>query len=97
VYDTDSVEELSPEQLRGFFVGWKEPLTPEEHLRLLRGSDAVVLARDESTGQVIGFITAITDGVLSHVQALRHARSAELKAKRPGMPFHTVPRAFYSY
>jgi GNAT superfamily N-acetyltransferase len=37
---------------------------PEAHLRLLSGSDYVVLAIDVESGQVIGFVTALTDGVL---------------------------------
>ena len=36
--------------------------SPETHLRLLSGSDAVVLALDGS--RVVGFVTATTDGVL---------------------------------
>ncbi|HZD24010.1 MAG TPA: GNAT family N-acetyltransferase [Acidimicrobiia bacterium] len=55
---------LTPEQLNGeFFVGWVDPPSPETLLRILQGSDHVVIAvRDE---KVIGFVTAISDGVLS--------------------------------
>ena len=35
------------------------------HLRILRGSQYLVLARQDDTGRVVGFITAISDGVLS--------------------------------
>ena len=56
---------ITAEQLGGFFVDWPDPPTPDTHLRLLHGSDAVEIARDESTGQVVGLITAISDGVLS--------------------------------
>ena len=62
---TDSVEGLTSGQLAGFFVGWPNPSIPETHLRLLEQSDEIALALDDSTGQVVGFITAITDGVLS--------------------------------
>ncbi len=41
------------------------PPSPETHLRILHGSDAVGLAIDDTTQQVVGFITAISDGVLS--------------------------------
>ncbi|MBK8796628.1 MAG: GNAT family N-acetyltransferase [Anaerolineales bacterium] len=61
----DATEPITPEQLKGFFVGWPAPPTPETHLRLLQQSDAVVLAVDDATQQVVGFITAISDGVLS--------------------------------
>lgn len=61
----DTTDTVTPEQLAGFFIDWPDPPDPETHLRLLQGSDAVVLAVEEETGQVVGFITAITDGVLS--------------------------------
>ena len=49
----------------GFFEGWPDPPSPETHVRILQGSDAVVLAVDEESEKVVGFITAITDGILS--------------------------------
>jgi GNAT superfamily N-acetyltransferase len=49
----------------GFFEGWPTPPTPEAHLAILRGSEAVVLALDPATGHVVGFVTAIGDGVLA--------------------------------
>ncbi len=61
----NSADDVTPQQLRGFFVGWPNPPSPEIHLKLLRGSDQVVLALDESSGRVVGFITAISDGVLT--------------------------------
>ncbi len=62
---TDQLEGITADRLTGFFVGWPNPPSPETHLRLLRGSDEVVLAVDDDSGRVIGFVTAITDGVLS--------------------------------
>ena len=62
---TTSIAGLRPERLLGFFVGWPNPPSPEMHLCLLRGSHAVALAADDATGQVIGYATALTDGVLS--------------------------------
>ncbi len=61
----DSVEAINPDQLRGFFVGWPNPPSPETHLKLLASSDKIVLAVDDETGNVVGFITAISDGLLS--------------------------------
>jgi ribosomal protein S18 acetylase RimI-like enzyme len=63
----DSTEGIRAEQLRGFFVdwGWKDPPPPEKHLELLKRSDHVVLAIDEESSRAVGFITAISDGVLS--------------------------------
>lgn len=60
-----NLEGVSAEQLHGFFVGWPNPPSPVTHWRLLQGGQQFVLALDEATGQVIGFITAISDGVLS--------------------------------
>ena len=62
---TDDLEVIVADQLRGFFVDWPNPPTPDTHLRLLRGSGAVELAVDDATGRVVGFVTAVTDGVLS--------------------------------
>lgn len=61
---TTSLTDLTADYLRGgFFAGWPNPPTPETHLKLLHGSDHVILARDGD--QVIGYITAISDGVLA--------------------------------
>ncbi|MBK7143298.1 MAG: GNAT family N-acetyltransferase [bacterium] len=56
---------LSSSQLTGFFVGWPNPPSPETHLRILQQSDYVVLAIDDETNQVVGFVTAISDKILS--------------------------------
>lgn len=60
-----SAEGITPDQLHGFFVGWPNPPSPETHLAILRRSAAVALAVDEANGQVVGFINALSDGVLS--------------------------------
>lgn len=60
---TESLEGVGPAQLEGFFAGWPSPPSPERHLEILRGSAAVVLARDGE--RVVGFVTAVSDGVLS--------------------------------
>ena len=62
---TDSLDTLTSDQLQGFFVGWPNPPSPVTHLALLKNSDEVILAIEENTGAVVGFITAITDQVLS--------------------------------
>lgn len=61
----DRLDNIQAGQLCGFFVDWPDPPTPETHLRLLEGSDAVVLAVSYPEEQVVGFITALSDGVLS--------------------------------
>lgn len=62
---SDSVMSLRADQLVGFFVGWPNPPGPDVHLKLLRSSYAVVLAIDVDPDRVVGFITAISDGILS--------------------------------
>jgi ribosomal protein S18 acetylase RimI-like enzyme len=61
----DSLEGIKPEHLVGFFEGWPNPPSPKTHLRLLEQSDEFVVALDPSSGSVVGFVTAITDRVLS--------------------------------
>ena len=62
---TSHTEDLNSSQLAGFFEGWPNPPSPETHLEILRGSYRVVLAIDSDTGQVVGFVNAISDGVLA--------------------------------
>ena len=64
--------DVTPERLTGFWQGWPIPPTPEMHMRILEGSEAVVLAIDtEDDDRVVGFITAVGDGVLaSHIPLL---------------------------
>jgi ribosomal protein S18 acetylase RimI-like enzyme len=60
-----SADTITVDQLHGFFVGWPNPPSPETHLDILRRSNAVVLAIDEESGRVVGFVNALSDGVLS--------------------------------
>lgn len=63
---TTSLDGISAGRMNGgFFEGWPNPPTPETHLRILHGSSHVVLALDDGTGQVIGYINAISDGLHS--------------------------------
>jgi ribosomal protein S18 acetylase RimI-like enzyme len=62
----ESAKGLTEDQLRGtFFVGWPNPPSPAAHLRILRGSDHIVVAIDDASGMVVGYVTAISDGVLA--------------------------------
>lgn len=61
----ETAEGTTSDQLQGFFIGWPNPPSPETHLRLLLNSAHVVLAVDDQTSMVVGFATAVTDGVLS--------------------------------
>jgi ribosomal protein S18 acetylase RimI-like enzyme len=56
------LEDIRADQLEGFFVGWPNPPTPATHLEILNRAAHVVLALDGSS--VVGFVTAISDGIL---------------------------------
>jgi ribosomal protein S18 acetylase RimI-like enzyme len=62
---TDSLAGITAEKLDGFFVGWPNPPSPQTHLKLLQQSGEVILALDVTADRVVGFVTAVTDGVLS--------------------------------
>ena len=59
----DEIELISETQLEGFFVGWKKPLSSRQHLELLKGSSHFIVAIE--VDKVVGFITALSDGVNS--------------------------------
>jgi len=61
----DTINSISKNQLKGFFIGWQKPLTTEQHYDLLCGSTHFVVAIDEETNSVVGFVTALSDGVNS--------------------------------
>ena len=61
----NTTDGIGAEQLDGFFVGWPSAPSPETHLAILQGSYAIVLAVDESTGRVVGFVNAASDGILA--------------------------------
>lgn len=66
---TETADALSAAELQGFFDGWRSPPSPSDRVRILRGSDHVVLARDGT--RVVGFVTALSDGVLyAHISLL---------------------------
>ena len=62
-YTTD-MSTITPDMLdTGFFVGWPNPPSTTTHLQLLQSSYKAWVAIDD--GKVIGFINAVSDGVLS--------------------------------
>ncbi len=61
----NELDGISSDMLKGFFVEWPNPPNPETHLKLLKNSSKVIIAMDSKSNQVVGFITAISDGVLS--------------------------------
>jgi hypothetical protein len=63
IYQND-LTGIHPAMLHSFFVGWPNSPSPETHYRILQGSQHLVLALDDQTQWVVGFINAISDGVL---------------------------------
>ncbi|WII39843.1 GNAT family N-acetyltransferase [Paenibacillus thiaminolyticus] len=61
----NSLDGITSGMLQGFFVDWPNPPAPDTHLRLLKQSSKVILAVDETANRVAGFITAVSDGILS--------------------------------
>ncbi|RDW16739.1 GNAT family N-acetyltransferase [Oceanobacillus chungangensis] len=61
----NSLENIYHEMLEGFFVDWPNPPSTETHLKILNNSSKIVIAIDSNTNRVVGFITAISDGVIS--------------------------------
>ncbi|MEO8399030.1 MAG: GNAT family N-acetyltransferase [Ignavibacteriaceae bacterium] len=60
----DKVEDITSGMLNGFFVSdWKTFPSEETHLQILKNSEYKILAIKND--KVVGFINAITDGVLS--------------------------------
>lgn len=59
---TDQVDGIAASQLVGFFEGWPEHPDQETHLRIIKQSSHVVLAKEGD--RIIGFITAVSDNVL---------------------------------
>lgn len=71
---TDSLAGVTSDHLQGgFFAGWPNPPSPTAHYQILEKSAAIVLARNEA-GMVVGFITAISDGIscayIPHLEVL---------------------------
>lgn len=61
----NTLDGISSDMLKGFFVDWPNPPDPDTHLKMLENSSKVIIAVDDNWNRVIGFITAISDGVLS--------------------------------
>lgn len=60
----DLITDIRPEQISdGFFEGWATPLTSNEHYSLLSRANYFVVAVDHNS--VIGFATALSDGMLT--------------------------------
>lgn len=62
----ESLDGVTPELLDGFWAEWPAAPSPETHMRILSGSEAIVLAIDsDAEDRVVGFVTAVGDGVFA--------------------------------
>lgn len=61
----DNIDNIKAEMLQGFFKGWDKHPSPEKFLELLKNSEYKILALDEKNKKVTGFISAVSDKVLS--------------------------------
>jgi predicted N-acetyltransferase YhbS len=68
-----TLDGVSADDLEGFFEGWPSPPSSRTLLRVLHGSDYVVVARAGGS-QVVGMIAAITDDVLTAFVTLLEVR-----------------------
>lgn len=50
---------------RGFFEGWPNPPTEEVHRRILGESYLALVAIDTDKNEIVGFVNAVSEGVLS--------------------------------
>ncbi len=82
IHYTEDAADVDASMLTGFFVGWPRRPSAAQHLDVLRGSFRVMLAIDDATDRVAGFVNMISDGVLTafipwlEVRAVSGARRA---------------------
>ncbi len=61
----NSVSGITPAMMKGFFEGWERCPSDEKLLELIENSDYKLIAFDNKNSIVAGFITAVSDNVLS--------------------------------
>ena len=66
---SNRVDQLEPNQLQGFFVGWPESPNAEKHLEILQKSYSAWIALHNNS--CVGFINALSDDVFyAHIPLL---------------------------
>ncbi|NLV86499.1 MAG: GNAT family N-acetyltransferase, partial [Clostridiales bacterium] len=63
----------------GFFEGWPQHPDKDTHRKILKNSFKSIVAIDNEKNQIIGFITIISDGILSAYIPLLEVISAYRK------------------
>lgn len=68
----ETIEGITPKQLEGFLAHWYFVPPQDTLLRVLRGSSHILFAMDSERREVLGYITALSDGVacgyISHLE-----------------------------
>jgi len=59
----NSLVGISPENLKGFFVGWPNPPSLTKQHKILENSAYFWVTIDRQSGDVVGFVTAISGGI----------------------------------
>ena len=62
---TKDLSEIKADMLAGFFVDWPNPPDSATHLKILQNSYCAYVAIDTDKNKAVGFINAISDGVLT--------------------------------
>jgi len=74
----ESAEGVRAEDLQGFFAYWGQRPTAERLLDILRASAYALLAREGESGRVVGYVTAVSDGIscayIPHLEVLEAYR-----------------------
>jgi len=65
IFYQDNLYNITPEMLEGFFDEWKSFPSQKKHFELLQNSSYIIIAVDKEKNVVVGFINAVSDGVLS--------------------------------
>ena len=65
IENTKDLNCIKEDMLTGFFVDWPNPPNSATHLKILSDSYCSFIAIDKDTNRIVGFINAISDGVLS--------------------------------
>lgn len=61
----NTLENVSENNLKGFFVDWPNAPSTKKHKEILENSSYIWLAIDDENNDVVGFITAISDKIIS--------------------------------
>lgn len=83
-YSTNK-KDLENLEMTGFFEGWPEKPSEDVLKKSIENSSVVVLAIDDKKKKLIGYITALTDGVLSAYILFLEVQKSYQKHRVSGM------------